>query len=152
MQGDVRMSMLTSIRFIAAGTLMLGAARALDAQAFAATSSGNYPNVNQVIAIAPGDTVHLLNQFIFDRGPALRVKGKRLDVQYSTRIPAANGDARQQQADRAAEFFGAQASNMGVRRMGIGICDTRECAENRKPPSAWYQYERTVDGKWQRVR
>ena len=146
------MSMLTSIRLLAAAAFLMGTTRALDAQAFAASSSGTYPNVNRAIAITPADTVQLLNQFIFDRGPALRERGKRLDLLYSTRIPAGNGSAREEQADRAAEFFGSQAMNMGVRRMGIGICDSRECAENRKPPSSWYQYERAFDGKWRRVR
>ena len=145
------------MRMLKTGSFLIGCvfvamASQLEAQAFTASASGTYPNVNRSVAIAPGDTVQLLNQFIFDRGPALRQAGKRLDLQYSTRIPAADGSARIEQADRAAQFFGAQAANMGARRIAIGICDTRECAENRNPPAAWYQYERAFDGKWRRIR
>jgi hypothetical protein len=144
------MRVLKTIPSLAAGFALLISTTPVQAQTLA--PSATYPNVNRPIAIAPGDTVQLLNQFIFDRGPALRQSGKRLDFQYSTRIPAANGGAREEQADRAAQFFGPQAVNMGARRIAIGICDTRECAENRHPPGAWFQYERAFDGTWRRIR
>jgi hypothetical protein len=116
-----------------------------------AVQSG-YPNVNRTVVIAPGDTVQLLSQFVFDRGAAVRTAGRRLDLHYSTRIPATDPAARQQQADRAAQFFGPEAINIGAKRLAIGICDTRACAENRDPPAAWFQYERTFNGEWRRIR
>ena len=133
------------------GTAAVALAVAMPCAAQGPQPSGTYPNVNRAVAIAPGETVQLLNQFTFDRGPAMRRPGKRIDFLYSTTIPAADEKAREEQADRAAQFFGAQALNMGAHRIAIAICDTRECAENRQPPSAWYQYER-FDGKWRRVR
>ena len=146
------MRILTTIRTVLVCSAFLALAHPLYAQAADASASGRYPNVNRAIAIAPGDTVQLLNEFVFDRGPAMRQSGKRLDLQYGTRIPPTNGSAREEQADRAAQFFGSQAINMGARRLAIGICDTRECAENRHPPAAWYQYERSFDGKWRRIK
>jgi hypothetical protein len=111
-----------------------------------------YPNVNRAVAIAPGDTVQLLSQFVFDRGAAVRTAGRRLDLHYSTRIPASDAATRQEQADRAAQFFGPEAIKIGAKRLAIGICDTRACAENRDPPAAWFQYERTFNGEWRRIR
>jgi hypothetical protein len=124
----------------------------LASRSHAQGARGGYPNVNQTVVIAPGDTVQLLNRFLFDRGPATRPAGRRLDLQYATRIPASDAAAREQQADRAAQFFGPEAVNIGARRLAIGICDTRACAENRDPPAAWFQYELAQNGSWRRVR
>ena len=140
---------MTMVKWLGCVALSLLPAVPLGAQG--PQASGVYPNVNRAVAIAPGETVHLLNQFVFDRGPAMRRPGKRIDFLYSTTIPAGDEKAREEQADRAAQFFGAQALDMGAHRIAIAICDTRACAENRQPPSAWYQYER-FDGKWRRVR
>ena len=57
--------------------------------------------------------------------------------------------SRLAQADRAAQFFGSQAVELGVTRLSIGICDTRACAERRDPPGAWFLYVRTNNG-WKR--
>lgn len=119
-----------------------------EAPAQGLTQSG-YPNVDKQLAIAPSDTIHLLSRFIHEGGPAMRPPGRRLELQISTRIPASDSLARVAQADRAAQFFGAEAIELGVRRLSIGICDTRACAERRSPPSAWYLYERGADG-WKR--
>jgi hypothetical protein len=119
----------------------------LAAQAGAQT----YPNAQRRVEVAPGDTVMLLNRLVNEGGPALRPPGRRLDFQYSTSIPAADSAARAQQADRAAQYFGSAAVELGVRRISIGICDTQECAERKHPPGAWYLYERTAGG-WRRNR
>lgn len=111
----------------------------------------SYPNVRQRVELAPGDTVVLLNRIVNDGGPALRPPGRRLDFEYSTSIPAADSAGRARQADRAAQYFGPAAVELGVRRLSIGICDTRECAERKHPPAVWYLYERTADG-WRRTR
>jgi hypothetical protein len=138
---------MSSLRIAVLGCALI--ASRVDAQN--AVGSG-YPNVNRAVAIAPGDTVQLLSQFVFDRGAAVRTAGRRLDVHYSTRIPASDATTRQEQADRAAEFFGPEAIKIGAKRLAIGICDTRACAENRDPPAAWFQYERTFNGEWRRIR
>jgi hypothetical protein len=101
------------------------------------------------MAIAPGDTVQLLNRMVIDRAPGAR--GARLDVQYATRIPASNTAARAEQADRIAQIFGAEAAKIGARKVTISICDTRACAETREPPRQWYLYERGIGGVWQRM-
>ena len=75
---------------------------------------------------------------------------KRLDFVYSTAVPASNRPARIAQADRAAQAFGVQATELGVRRLSIGICDTTECAQRKHPPAEWYLYERTASG-WKRL-
>jgi hypothetical protein len=124
----------------------------LTSQSDAQNARGGYPNVDRTIVIAPGDTVQLLNRSFFDRGPAMRPAGRRLDLHYATRIPATDVAAREQQADRAAQFFGPEAVNAGARRLAIGICDTRACAENRDPPAAWFQYELAQNGSWRRMR
>lgn len=110
----------------------------------------SYPNVQQRIGLAPGDTVTLLNRLINDGGPALRPPGRRMDFQISTSIPASDSAARIQQVDRAAQVFGPAAVEAGVRRLSIGICDTQACAERKHPPGAWYLYERTSSG-WRRT-
>src|SRR6266581_7737441 len=86
-------------------------------------SSPGYPNVDKPFAVAAGDTVQLLNRVFIDRAPGAR--GARLDVQYSTRIPASDMTARGDQADRAAQRFGDEALKAGARALIIGICDTR---------------------------
>jgi hypothetical protein len=90
-----------------------------------------------------------LSRFVHEGGPAMRPPGRRLELQISSRIPASDSLARMAQADRAAQFFGADAIELGVRRLSIGICDSRACAERRKPPASWYLYERGADG-WKR--
>ena len=112
--------------------------------------SKGYPNAEKRLGFAPGDTVVLLNRTVHEGGPAMRPPGRRLDLQYSTAIPSTDSVARIQQADRAAQFFGPQAIELGVRRLSIGICDTRACAERRDPPGVWYLYERTNNG-WKRA-
>jgi hypothetical protein len=110
-----------------------------------------YPNVDKRLELAPGEVIVLLNRVVNEGGPAARPPGRRLDMQYSTTIPASDSLGRLEQADRAAQYFGPQAIEMGVRRLSIGICDTRACAERRDPPSTWYLYERTSNG-WRRSR
>lgn len=127
--------------------LGLAAASAGDARAQGRPA---YPNVDKPYAIAEGDTVQLLIRFMNDGGPSRRPPGKRLDLVYSTSIPASNAEARRAQADRAAQAFGRQAMELGVRQLSIGICDTRECAERKHPPSEWYLYDRTSTG-WKRA-
>jgi hypothetical protein len=103
----------------------------------------------RAFALAPGDTIQLLSRRVHEGGPGIRRPGRRLDLVYTT--PIADAAARAAQADRAAQLFGAQAAEMGVHRLSIGICDTRECAERRHPPAQWFLYERTNDG-WRRVK
>ena len=108
-----------------------------------------YPNVEKAFEVAPGDTILLLSRFVHEGGPAMRQPGRRLELQYATRIPASDSAARLRQADRAAQFFGPEATDLGVRRLSIGICDTRACAARRAPPAVWYLYERGASG-WRR--
>jgi hypothetical protein len=91
----------------------------------------------------------LLNRVVIDRAPGARAP--RLDVQYATRIPVTNTAERAEQADRIAQIFGAEATKIGARKVTIGICDTRACAEAREPPRQWYLYERGIGGVWQRM-
>lgn len=109
-----------------------------------------YPNVDKPFEIGPGDTVQLLSRLMHEPGPAMSRPGKRLDFVYSTVIPASNGAGRAAQADRAAQSLGAQAIELGVNRLSIGICDTRECAQRKHPPADWFLYQRTNSG-WKRV-
>jgi len=111
-------------------------------------SSPGYPNVDKPFAVAAGDTVQLLNRVLIDRAPGAR--GTRLDVQYSTRIPASDMTARGEQADRVAQRFGDEALKAGARTLTVGICDTRACAETKEPPRQWYVYERGIGGAWHR--
>lgn len=112
--------------------------------------SSGYPNVNETLVVAPGDTVQLLIRLV-NEGALARPPGRRLDFIYATRISATDSAARHAQADRAAEFFGQQAIDIGARRLSIGICDTKACAERRDPPAEWYLYERSSRG-WRRVK
>lgn len=112
-------------------------------------SSPGYPNVDKPFAIAAGDTVQLLNRVFIDRAPGAR--GARLDVQYSTRISMSDVAARGEQADRMAQMLGPEAVRRGARKISIGICDTRACAETREPPKQWYLYEPGIGGVWRRA-
>ena len=113
-------------------------------------AGGGYPNVNKPMVLAPDDTIQLLNRIVVDRAPGQR--GARVDVHYSTRIPAGNAAGREAEADRLAQVVGAQVSDAGVRRVTISICETQACAETREPPRSWFVYERGIDHVWQRVR
>ena len=105
---------------------------------------------DSTVVLAPGDTVRVFSSFIHEGGIG-RNGAKRFDVLYATRIPATDGESRAAQADRAAQFFGPRAAEIGVRRLSIGICDTQSCAQRRDPPAAWFLYERTAQG-WRRIR
>ena len=109
-----------------------------------------YPNVDKPYEVAPGDTVQLLSRLMHEAGPAMTRPGKRLDFVYSTSIPATNRAGRADQADKAAQSLGAQAVELGVNRISIGICDTQECAQRKHPPANWFLYQRTNSG-WKRV-
>lgn len=122
----------------------------LSGSAGAQKAGPGHPNVDKPFAFAGSDTVQLLSRLVQDAAPMAVPPGKRLDFVYSTAIPASDRSARVAQADRAAQAFGAQAMELGVRRLSIGICDTRECAQRKHPPSEWYLYERTASG-WKRV-
>ena len=136
--------MNTSIRLAVLGcALMAGASSRALAQ-------GTYPNVDRAMVLAPGDTIQLLNRILVDRSPGQR--GARIDVHYSTRIPASEAAARADQADRLAQIVGADASKIGARKLTISICETRACAETREQPRSWYVYERGIGGVWQRSR
>ena len=139
------MSGLLRISYV---VIALAASASAEAQAFRA-GGGGYPNNERRVELGPGDTVVLLNRVVHEGGPSMRPPGRRLDFQYSTVIPASDSASRIQQADRAAQFFGSQAVELGVTRLSIGICDTRACAERRDPPGVWYLYVRTNNG-WKR--
>ena len=124
---------------------------ALPDPAAAQSAQSGYPNAEKRLEVAPGESIMLLNRVIHEGGPATTPPGRRLDLQYSTAIPATDSAARMEQADRVAQFFGPDAIGVGVRRLSIGICDTRACAERRDPPATWYLYERTSTG-WKRTR
>jgi hypothetical protein len=125
--------------------------RTILALSLAASAAGaqGYPNVDRYVTLAQGDSVRLLIKVVND-GSFSRPPGRRLDFIYRSEIPASNGVERKAQADRAADVLGAQAVEMGVRRLSIGICDTPACAQRKDPPSEWYLYERTSRG-WKRV-
>lgn len=108
-----------------------------------------YPNVNTAIEIAAGESVHLLNRILVDRGPGLR-SVRRLDFQYRTSIPASDATGRAAQADRAAQVLGAQALEAGARSMAISICDSDACGKRREPPHVWYIYELRAGNVWKR--
>jgi hypothetical protein len=137
------------IRLFPAAAIALTAAIAVPTHVSAQARS-TYPNVNRPFVIAEGDTVQLLIRFIHDGGPTMRTPGKRLDLVYSTSIPASDRAARRAQADRAAQSLGRQAVELGARQLSLGICDTRACAERRDPPAEWFLYERTATG-WKRA-
>lgn len=111
---------------------------------------GAYPNIDKPFAVAVGDTVQLLSRMMHEAGPAMSRPGKRLDFVYATTVPASNHAGRAAQADKAAQALGAQAVELGVNRISIGICDTKECAERKHPPADWFLYQRTNTG-WKRV-
>ena len=128
-------------------TAMLSIAAPLRAQGAAPAA---HPNVDKPFAVSPGDTVQLLSRLMHEAGPAMSRPGKRLDFVYSTHIPSSNRTGRATQADAAAQSLGAQAVELGVNRISIGICDTKECAQRKHPPSEWFLYQRTNNG-WKRV-
>ena len=104
---------------------------------------------DSTVVLAPGDTVRVFSSYVHETGVG---RGqRRLDVIYATRIPVEDTQSRAGQADRAAQLFGAQAIELGVRRLSIGICDTQACARRIHPPAAWFLYERTSDG-WRRLK
>jgi hypothetical protein len=107
--------------------------------------------VNKPVAIGPGDTVQLLNVVVLDPGPNARPSGRRLDVQYASRIDMRDSSARHAQADRAAEFFGAQALRATAHRLSIALCDTQACAQTFEAPRIWYLYEEDANGHWTRA-
>lgn len=111
-----------------------------------ATAQG-YP---RTIRLPQDDTVLVYNRTIFDRGPAARPAGRRVDYVYGSFLAASDSVARHQQADRAAQVFGREAAELGVRLLSIGLCDTRACAAGRSPPAAWYLYELGATG-WRRL-
>jgi hypothetical protein len=113
-------------------------------------AQAGYPNVDRPVVLGAGDTVRLLNRILVDRAPGQR--GTRMDIQYSTRIPAGDSAARAEQADRLVRIVGIDAWKIGARRVTLSICDTRACAETREPPRTWYAYERGIGGTWQRSR
>jgi hypothetical protein len=104
---------------------------------------------DSTVVLSQGDTVRVFTSYVNDGGPGRG--GRRLDVIYATRIPVADASARESQADRAAQFFGPQAIEIGARRLSIGICDTQACAARKDPPAAWFLYERTAQG-WRRLK
>jgi hypothetical protein len=132
------MSMVRRIRWLAVAGLTIAAANA---------GAQSYP---RQVVVPPSDTVQLYSRSIFDRGPAARPSGRRVDYVYASRIAAADSAARHAEADRAAQLLGPEASGLGVRLLSIGLCDTRACAEGRSPPAAWYLYEHGLTG-WRRV-
>jgi hypothetical protein len=132
------------IRTLLALLVLATAASAAGAQG----QASSYPNVDRVVTIAAGDSVRLLIRVVND-GAFARPPGRRLDFIYSSSIPAGSAE-RKAQADRAAEYFGPQAVEIGARRLSIGICDTQACAQRKDPPSEWYLYERTSRG-WKRL-
>jgi hypothetical protein len=119
------------------------------ALAASAAEAQRYPNVDRYVTLAEGDSVRLLIKLMHD-GAFSRPPGRRLDFIYASAIPASHAAERMAQADRAADILGAQAVEMGVRKLSIGICDTPACAQRKDPPSVWYLYERTSRG-WRRV-
>lgn len=104
---------------------------------------------DSTLVLAPGDTVRIFSSFVHEagigRGP------RRFDVIYATRIPTNDAASRAAQADRAAQVFGPQAIEVGVRRLSIGICDTQACARRVHPPAVWFLYERSAQG-WRRIK
>ena len=128
---------------------LLASALSLPARAQQVSADARrFPNVDQPVALGPGDTIQLLNRIVIDRAPGQR--GRRVDVHFSTR--SRDAAARGDQADRLAQIVGPDAWKLGARRVTIAICDTRACAETREPPKDWYVYERGPGGVWQRVR
>lgn len=140
------MRVLTSSAAVAlASMLAVGPATAQEA------IHRGYPNVDRPAGIAPGETVHVLNKMLVDRAPGMRAV-RRLDFQYRTTIPAGDAQARELQALRAAQFFGAAADEAGARVLSVAICDTEACGRRDEPPRVWFIYEKGSGGVWRRVR
>jgi len=135
------------MKSLALAAALLTAASMAGAQQLVANAP-RFPNVNQALALAPGDTIQVLNRIVVDRAPGQR--GVRMDVHFASRSSDAN--ARGEEADRLAQIVGPDAWKLGARHVTIAICDTQSCAETREPPKNWYVYERGPGGVWQRVR
>lgn len=135
-------------RFVATVAILLAIPLA---GAHAQAGPATYPNVDKSVEIASGESVRLLIRYVNDRDAGTVNRGKRLDFVYATSIPKSDAAARQAQADRAAQVLGAQAAELGMHSLSIGICDTDACAQRKAPPSDWYLYTRTNSG-WKRVR
>ena len=134
------------MRTLRCALALLVATSALSAQT---PAGGSYPNVDRMLSLSAGDSVRLLSRIVHEGGMS-RVQGRRLDFTYATWIPASDAAERRAQADRAAAYLGPQAVEIGARRLSIGICDTKECAQRKHPPAQWFLYERTADG-WRRT-
>lgn len=134
-------------RVILAFSLMAFAPIAAGAQG----SSHGYPNVDQALQVAPGETVRLLSRILVDRAPGLR-SVRRMDFQVRSSLPPTGPDARAAQALRLAEVLGGQAIEAGARVLSVAFCDTEACARRAEPPREWYIFERGPAGGWQRVR
>lgn len=106
-----------------------------------------YPNVNRAFEIAPGESVHLLNRILVDKGPGFRPV-RRVDFQYRTGIPANDGAARAAQAERAAQVLGPLAVDAGARVLAISICDSEACGRRDEPPRVWFLYELRAGNVW----
>lgn len=131
------------------GLALCAAATAGTASAQDAVHAG-YPNVNQAVQIAPGESVHLLNRVLVERAPGVR-SVRRLDFQYRTDIPESDRAGRAAQAERAAEHFGRLASEAGARMFALAICDSDACARRDAPPRQWFVFELRA-GRWQVVK
>lgn len=140
------MNTLSSFLTVAfASAVAIGSAQAQEA------IHRGYPNVDRPVAIAPGETVHVLNHLLVDRAPGMRAV-RRLDFQYRTTIPASDAAAREAQALRAAQFFGAAADESKSPMLSIAICDTDACGKRDEPPRVWYVYEKGAGGVWRRIK
>jgi hypothetical protein len=109
-----------------------------------------YPNVDKPAAVAPGDTIEVLNIVVMRFAPDMPSPRTRFDVQYASRIAPADSAARHDEADRAAQIFGPQAIQFGAHQMMLGLCESRACAETYKPPAVFYFYEQDSTGTWRR--
>jgi hypothetical protein len=107
-----------------------------------------YPAIDSTITVGAADTIRLLNRFVLAMAPAPK-GAQRYDLQYTSRIPAADSVGRREQADRMAPYLGAEARQLGAERMVLALCDTRACAETREQPATWYEYS-LLNGHWQR--
>lgn len=110
-----------------------------------------YPNVDRPVEIAPGESVHLLNRILVDRGPGLRPV-RRVDFLYRTAIPTADAAGRAAQAERAAQAFGPQAIDAGARTLAVAICDSDACGRRAEPPRVWFLYELRAGNVWKPLR
>jgi hypothetical protein len=110
-----------------------------------------YPNVNQPVEIAPGETIQVLSRVLVDRAPGMR-QVRRLDYQVRSSIAPGDAAGREAQAARIVQAFTDAAGQAGVRMMSIAFCDTDACAKHTEPPRTWFVFERGTRGVWQRVK